>query len=400
MRLFLFAATCCAMIAQPLLAQDDDRGRLIQFLESQLSDGENRQVRIDGFRGALSSEAELDRLSVSDANGEWLILEGARLNWRRAALLTGSLEVNSLTAERLEILRPPLPAEGVDLPAPEATPFALPELPVSIRVGEIAIAEVELGEPIIGIPATLSITGAAELADGSGNADIVLSRLDGPEGTFTLDAGFDNATRILGIDLLLQEAAGGLAVELLNLPGGPSTRLAVSGEGPLDDIEVSLTLATDGVERVTGTVRSAREADAGAQNVDIALSGDLTPLMSAEYRPFFGTESELSARVALEDDGSKRLDDLSLSSAALALAGDVHLDAQSRPVLIDVTGRITDPAGTGRIVLPVAGRGYDARLRRSGDRLRRLRRRRVSPVGPARPVRCLGPRHRDGPHRR
>jgi translocation and assembly module TamB len=40
-------------------------------------------VRIDGFRGALSSEAELDRLSVSDADGEWLILEGARLNWRR-----------------------------------------------------------------------------------------------------------------------------------------------------------------------------------------------------------------------------------------------------------------------------------------------------------------------------
>jgi hypothetical protein len=64
-----------AALALPVAAQDDDRGRLIRFLESQLSDGADRQVRIDGFRGALSSEAELDRLSISDADGEWLVLE-------------------------------------------------------------------------------------------------------------------------------------------------------------------------------------------------------------------------------------------------------------------------------------------------------------------------------------
>jgi autotransporter translocation and assembly factor TamB len=31
-------------------------------------------------------------LSISDADGEWLILEDARLNWRRLALLSGRLE--------------------------------------------------------------------------------------------------------------------------------------------------------------------------------------------------------------------------------------------------------------------------------------------------------------------
>jgi hypothetical protein len=52
-----FALHCLAALTLPVQAQDDDRGRLIQFLESQLSDGDDRQVRIDGFRGALSSEA-------------------------------------------------------------------------------------------------------------------------------------------------------------------------------------------------------------------------------------------------------------------------------------------------------------------------------------------------------
>jgi translocation and assembly module TamB len=78
-----------------------------------------------------------------------------------------------------------------------------------------------LANPIIGLPATLSISGAAQLAGRVRQADLELERIDGPEGRFTLDAGFDNATRILGIDLLLQEAEGGLTAELLNLPGAP-----------------------------------------------------------------------------------------------------------------------------------------------------------------------------------
>jgi translocation and assembly module TamB len=355
MRTLILAAACSAALTFPVHAQDDDRGRLVQFLESQLSDGDDRQVRIDGFRGALSSEATLDRLSVSDADGEWLILEGARLNWRRAGILSGELDVEALTADRLVLLRPPLPPEGPDLPAPEATPFALPDLPVSIDIGQIAIAEVTLGEPIMGIPATLSVSGAAQLAGGSGSADLRLERLDGPAGRFTLDAGFDNATRVLGIDLLLEEAEGGLTAELLSLPGAPGLRLTVMGEGPLEDIEVALSLATDDVDRVTGTLRSARDADASAQRVDIALAGDLTPLLATEYRSFFGRESEVSARVELDDTGAVRLEDMRLASAALLLEGDVFLDAQSRPALIDVTGQITPPDGAARIVLPVPG---------------------------------------------
>lgn len=346
---------CAGLIGAPALAQDDDRGRLIQFLETQLSAGDNRQVRIDGFRGALSSEAELDRLSVSDADGEWLVLENARLNWRRAALLSGALEVDALTAERLTILRPPLPPEGPDLPAPEATPFSLPDLPVSITIGELAIGEVALGAPIIGRPASLSVTGRAELANGSGNANLELNRLDGPSGNFTLDAAFANETRVLGIDLLLDEATGGLAAEILNLPGAPALRLEVAGEGPLNDIEVALSLATDNVERVGGTVQSAMMDDAEGQRITLDIAGDLRRLMDAQYRPFFGEESALSAMVERDDQGATELRDLRLSTASILLEGDVNLDAQSRLVFVDVDGRISTPDGGSQIQLPVSG---------------------------------------------
>jgi translocation and assembly module TamB len=343
------------LAALPAAAQDDDRGRLIRFIESQLSDGENRQVRIDGFRGALSSEATLERLAISDADGEWLVLENAQLNWRRAALLSGALAVEALTAERLTLLRPPLPPEGPDLPTAEATPFALPELPLRVRIGEFSIGTVALGEPIMGVAAELSVTGEGQLEDGSGTVRLEMARLDGPEGRFNLDAGFDNATRILGLDLLLEEEAGGLAAELLSLPDEPPLRLHVAGEGPLDDIVVDLGLATSGVERVDGTIRSARTGEDGGQRIDIDIAGDLTPLMATEYRPFFGTSSEISAEIDRLADGSTLLQDMRLATAAVLLQGDIALDAESRPVSIDIAGRVEDPDGSGPVRLPAPG---------------------------------------------
>ncbi|MDG4646991.1 translocation/assembly module TamB domain-containing protein [Roseibacterium sp. SDUM158017] len=354
-RVLLIAILLLAGLPQGASAQDDDRGRLTRLIESQLSQGADRQVRIDGFRGALSSEATLDRMTISDPDGAWLILEDAALNWRRAALLRGELRIQSLTADRLTILRQPLPPEGPDLPPAAATPFSLPELPVSIDIGEISIATLELGEPILGTPAEVSLSGQARLAGGSGQANVVMQRLDGPEGTFRLEAAFDNATRVLDLGVLLNEAEGGIVAGVLNIPDEPSVRLELAGEGPLDDIAITLGLATGGEERVNGTLRSMAMADGEGQIIELDLAGDLSPLLASEYRPFFGTSSEITARVAREADGTTRLNDMRLASAALLLRGDVTLDPQSRPVAIDVSGRIADPDASGPIRLPVPG---------------------------------------------
>jgi hypothetical protein len=90
MRTLILAAACGAALTHPVHAQDDDRGRL--------SSSSNRSFRMvtTGRCASTASAARcprrptLDRLSISDADGEWLILEGARLNWRRAALLSGA----------------------------------------------------------------------------------------------------------------------------------------------------------------------------------------------------------------------------------------------------------------------------------------------------------------------
>ena len=104
-----------------LLAQDAtrDRGILQAFIEDNLSDA-GRVVQIDGFAGALSSRATVERLTIADDQGVWLVLEGAALDWNRSAVLAGRLEINELSAERLVLTR--LPATG---DAGNATPVGV-----------------------------------------------------------------------------------------------------------------------------------------------------------------------------------------------------------------------------------------------------------------------------------
>ncbi|MBY4894300.1 translocation/assembly module TamB domain-containing protein [Rhodobacteraceae bacterium N5(2021)] len=347
----------------PLAAAAQDDGTVLsRFLEDQLSDGDDRQVTITGFRGALSSEATLERMEISDADGVWLVLEDAVLDWTRSALLTGELQINALTAARLEVLRPPLPADGVDLSDTEAQPFSLPDLPVRVDIGTISVAEVVLGAPLIGLPATLSVDGRLLLANGTGEADITLDRLDGPTGQFTLDAAYDNATRQLDLALLLQEAEGGLAAELLGLPGRPDVRLAIEGSGPIDGFTADIALATGGQDRILGQVISS-VGDTGDQLVTVDIGGDVSPLLLPDYRAFFGDDVQLQAQVRQSAEGGTELEALRLTSTALTLEGNLALAPNGLPSQVSLVGQITPPEGD-TVRLPAGG--VNAQIARAG----------------------------------
>ncbi len=351
-RLLLALSAATALLATPAAAQDDDRSRIVRFLEDQLSDGA-RTVTIEGFRGALSATAELDRMTIADADGVWLTLEGAELNWSRAALLRGALQIDTLTADRLEILRAPVAEPGLDLPPAEATPFSLPDLPVSIAIDRTAIDRVSLGPSFIGTPVELSVQGSARLAGGDGTTDVEITRLDGPRGVFDLAASYGNETRILSLSLLLEEDPGGLAANLLNIPGAPQLRLSVAGEGPIDDFTAEIALDSDGEPRLAGTVATLVFPDSGVRQVTASLGGDITQLFLPDYRPFFGPEVGLDTRLRLMPDGAITLDTLSVTAAALRLSGDMALEPGGRPSAFALTGRIADPAGGGPVRLPI-----------------------------------------------
>lgn len=348
MRWLAVLALCLCPVTA--VAQDDDRGFLTRLIEDNLS-GAGRQVRIEGFQGALSSRASLTSLTIADDQGIWLRLTDVALDWNRTALLSGRVEVNSLTAGEIVLER--LPAADPDaLPSPEAVPFALPQLPVSVELGAVSATSIRLGEALFGQAMTARLQASATLSGGEGSARLQLDRTDAG-GALRLSGSFDNETRRLALELSANEPPGGIATGLLGLPGAPSVALNIAGEGPLEDFEAVVSLATDNQDRLFGSVALQAGVD-GARGFRVDLKGDVAPLFLPEYRAFFGSDVALFAEGRQSASGVMDLSALRLNAAALRLEGAARLAADGIPERLDLALDLGGADGA-PVVLPVAG---------------------------------------------
>ena len=343
----------CVLLFAPLSAvaqsqEDEDKGYLTTLIEDNLS-GETRAVNIVGFAGALSSEATIERLTVADADGIWLTLEDIVLSWNRRALLRGAIDVQALRAARVIVARPPL-AEDTG-PAPEAAPFALPELPVSVALEGLDIAEIVLGDAFLGDEIRLSLTGNAQLSGGEGAANVVATRLGDKTGVFEINGSYVNETRFLDLLLKVEEGPDGIAAGLLELPGRPAIALEVAGAAPLDNFAATLAVGTDGQDRLNGNF-ALLESEAG-QSIKLDIAGDVSPLFAEEYRGFFGDDTRLNVEV-LRSDGAVAIPSLSLEAERVALNGEILIDASGWPTLIDLRGGITS-VDSAPVLLPLSG---------------------------------------------
>ncbi len=345
-----------ALLALPLRAQDgapDDKSFLEDWLETNLSTA-GRDVRVTGFTGALSAEATLDELTIADDDGVWLTMRGARLDWTRSALLTGRLEVDTLSADEIEITRRPLSASGQ--PQATASDFALPELPVSINIGRIEARRVVLGAPVLGVATVVRLEGAGQLEDGAGRASLALERIDGAEGALRLAGAYANDSRALSLDLSLSEGADGIAARLIGLPGGAPLALTIRGAGPIETFTAEIALATDGVDRLTGQVVLAADAPATdtALGFRADLTGDPSPLFAPGYGAFFGTDVRLALAGQKHPDGRFDIASLDIETAALSLTGSAEITPQGWIDRASLTGTIAAADGA-PVLLPIAG---------------------------------------------
>lgn len=350
------------------------------FLERQIAGllgGEGREVRVLGLEGALSSQARIGLIEIADADGVWLRVREAELDWRRVALLRRRLEVQALQAALVEVIRRPLPppAQRPALtaePAAEAEPFSLPQLPLSVNVQRLAIAELRLGETVLGTAAELRVEGSAALAEGDGDVDLQIDRTDGPGDSYGIAAAFEDESRQLSIDLDVQEARDGIVGTLAGIPGSPPLSLSVAGDGPLGDFTAEIDLSTDGEQRLAGTValRDTPEGPA-ARRITADLGGDVTPLFLPDYRGFFGPDVALDLEALQGPDYGLGVETLSLRANGLRLDGTARLGSDFVPLGIDLDGRVGTASGL-PVVLPAGGpplllHGADLTVRYDAD---------------------------------
>ena len=333
------------------IAQTDDRTFLTAFLEDNLSDA-GRKVTITGFEGALSSRASVAEMTIADAEGVWITLRDVSLDWTRSDLLRGRVSVNALTAGEIILDRAPVSEAG--LPSPEARGFSLPELPVSVDIGKIAADRIVLGEAVLGTALEGRLEAALSLESGEGTGNLVLERTDsGPEGRISLTGSYGNASQTLSLELSAVEAAGGIATDLLGIPGSPAVDLSIVGNGTLPDFVADVRLASDGADRLTGQVVLAG-TEAGAQSFTADLSGDLAPLFLPRYAAFFGPEVSLQAAGSRTANGRLDLQQFQVTTQSLKLDGALAIAADGLPERFALSGTLAAPDGS-PVLLPTSG---------------------------------------------
>ncbi|SDW73478.1 autotransporter secretion inner membrane protein TamB [Ruegeria halocynthiae] len=349
-----------AAITVPVVtaAQDEGGSMIEQFLQDTLS-GDDQNVRVVGLQGALSSRATIQEITVADDEGVWLTIKDAELDWNRLALLRGRFSVNTLSAQEIDIARAPgTTTKDTPPAAAETQAFQLPELPVSIEIGELRVVDLSLGEPLIGVAADLAVNGNLSLADGTLDTTLEIDRLDRAGDTIDLKAGFQNDSRQIDLDLTVAEASGGLIATALSIPDAPPIELTAKGSGPVTDFNADIGLSSDQQLRVTGQVRLRTAEENGTASDGIAFTadvgGDLTPFLAEEMDTFFGTDTRLFVDGRTHSDGALDISDIEITSEALELKSEVSLASGGVLQLVALQGRITPPNGN-KVVLPISG---------------------------------------------
>ncbi|WP_237155175.1 translocation/assembly module TamB domain-containing protein [Oryzibacter oryziterrae] len=347
-----FVAVLCLLgvvSVGPVLADDTvsaEKGAFLNWVEEKLSTPD-RKIAISAIDGALSSDVTLPEITIADRQGVWLRILGAHLKWSRTALLTGTLSVDTLEADRLEVIRKPLPADTVTPAASEG--FSVPELPVAVEIGKLRIGEVALSAPVMGEDALLTVEGALSLSGGSLTSNLAIERIDGQPAKLAVKANFDGGTKTLDLDFGLHEPKGGMLSGVLGIPERPALDLTVKGTGPLSDFSADVAFDSDSRRLLSG--KTTISADGDGYRFASQMNGDLSPLVQPDYALYLAGDGHFDLDGRYGGDGRIAIDRLTLAAPVLSLDGSAQLAADGFPTALDLKGKL----GKDGSFLPIGG---------------------------------------------
>ncbi|MEO1111295.1 MAG: translocation/assembly module TamB domain-containing protein [Pseudomonadota bacterium] len=277
---------------------------LVSNVVSSIASRETQTIRIEGLYLSFGLNAAVEGITLSDPEGVWFEAEQIGLAWHPLQLLSGTLDVAALTADRMDLNRLPVsePAPSSEGESEAGEQSGGLALPLDVSVSELALREINIGSPVIGEPVSVSVAGSGAFVRDpalvSGKLDV--QRVDGIDAKLNASAEFEPSAETLAFDLVLSEPRGGMAARLLDVPDLPAIRLDLKGSGPLTDWAANLGIALDGRTTVTGSANLEESQTERVLTFD--LDGDLEPLAPPQAKAFLAgtTNAAGSARFTPE----------------------------------------------------------------------------------------------------
>lgn len=332
------------------------RALVASLIESALS-SDGMTVRVDGLEGTLPGSPRVAKLTMSDAQGPFLVAEGVRVRWRPFALIGGSIRIDDARIARVTWLRQPMPAQT------ETTGDT--NIP-SIAIGRLRVETATLAREVAGAPGTFAIDAALDALDPEQRAQLAL-RVTGTGGAkLNADFLYEPDARALNLDAEVEDRAGGALASLIGLSADAPLAVKLTSDGDLDNWRAQLN-ATGGPQlRATGAATIVRQSD--WRRLSLSLDSQIGAIGPARWRPLIEGATSVELQAERSDAGAIRIDRLNASSPALRLEGAGSFD----PAAKRAEGQATLVANEGRRLAPVLGAGVDwrtltATVRLQGD---------------------------------
>lgn len=314
---------------------------------------EHLHITLRGVHGKAISDMRIRILTLSDDKGPWLYARNLTLRWNPMALWQGGLEINTLTADKLQFLRPPLIEETPPLALKEAvqngieTITTLPKqldklsLPPLI-VDELAIHSLEVSAAVLPQASFYTLSAQANLWHKPEQFSLSLNSVQGIASKGLLQ--FENTNGIPRFDLMWEEDAQGLLARFLPLKNrdkGISIRSAQTTKE--DVLQFSLSAMQDKAEllelelRVQEQKRIELFAQLPAPDAFEGMEKGTAPILAQS------TVTRDHVHVTFHNTLFK-LDD-SVYKDSLAEM-DIHIRDKDKPYLLETTLRSRLPSGT------------------------------------------------------
>lgn len=298
-------------------------------------------LRLSGLKGDPLQAATLADIALVDDEGVWLRAKDARVEWTPTDLFAGELVIKTIDVRTVDVMRKPLLALQQDdnTPPPD----------IGLRLDAVAVEDLHLAAPVIGIEARYRIDGgAARPRDGSGFARLTLTPVSGPA---------DKA------DLSAEWTAEGGIKGAANLSGPPGGLIAAVLQSP-DDAPVAFTGDIAGTLLTFTTKGNLKFGDDDVANFRIARTGDNgvvdAVLMPGRWPILAAVAERTGGRIDLH--GEANLKDLTRAPTTvhvIAPAGAIETTTlydftkAEMPAVIDVTATGVDLA---TVAPPLSGK--------------------------------------------
>lgn len=304
------------------------RQSALAFALAEINTGETH-VSIGDVKGEWPRRLTLSGLEIADTQGVWLSLREARLEWSPLALLKGELHIVRLDAAGLDVLRAPTSSA----PAESEGSFALPSLPIALRLDAAHLSGLSLSRRLVdasekGLLVKLDLDARALLNRSRLDLALTARRIDDVSGKIDLQAFFDNRDQRIDVTIDAIDGANGKPGLAALLGGLDADRLAINAHAEGLDGKVTAQAKIDGGRTVMlDASADGRWEDELDLDVTAKASGNLVQsTLDSIGRP---RDLALAGKIRWTDDDTLSLIGLTVDAGALALKGDLKFGTVS-----------------------------------------------------------------------